>query len=258
MNANHSSQLKSMSVIAAMALIAGLLASAAWITNTSRESRLAQLGGDPTARVSIDDLNAATEMQKQREEINKLRAETTRLQNLVASNTNASEELNTSLQELKIFAGLTEVQGPGVTVILSDSRRPIDEVLDANENIIHDQDLVSVLNELRNAGAEAISVNDKRLGPSSWVRCAGTRILVDNVQVAAPVVIRAIGNGKDLYSSMNMPGGYLDQLRQADPAMVRIEVAEKLNLPAYTGSTTSEHVEPVKPATNTSGERPRN
>ena len=246
MNASQSSQLRAMSVIAVMALVAGLLASAAWVTNRSRESRLLQLGGDAAARISLEDLDTAAEIKKQREEIQSLREETTRLQNLLANNTNASEELNSSLQELKAFAALTEVQGPGVTITLSDSRRPLDEVMDPNENIIHDQDVVSVLNELRNAGAEAISVNDKRLGPTSWVRCAGTRILVDNVQVAAPVVIRAIGNARDLYNSMNMPGGYLDQLRQADPAMVKIEIAEKLNLPAYAGSTRLESLEPVK------------
>jgi len=248
LNNNSSKPIAGVAWISVFSVLLGLLASLAWVTNTSKQARLQALSPEAQRRLTIEELDTAAEIEKQRAEVQKLRDENTRLQKLVASNDSASTELNKSLQDLKTSAGLTEVEGPGVTVVLTDSKRPLDQVLDANENIIHDQDVLSVINELWNAGAEAISINDKRIGPGSWVRCAGTRILVDSVQVAAPVVIRAIGDSKNLYNSMNMPGGYLDQLRQTDPAMVRIEMATKLNLPPFSGSTAKEILEEPKKA----------
>ncbi len=232
-----------------MALIVGILASWAWVTEENRQSRLNALPRDVRERMALGEIDSTNELVAARAEIEKLREENTRLQNNVAQNTSASKELNKSLQDLKLFAGLTEVEGGGVTIVLSDSKKPVGEVFDANDLIIHDQDVLSVVNELWNAGAEAISINDKRVGPGTWVRCAGTRILVDSVQVAAPVVIRAIGESKDLYSSMNMPGGWLDQLRQQDPGMVRIEVSQKLNIPAFTGPTSKKHLTETKAKT---------
>jgi uncharacterized protein YlxW (UPF0749 family) len=184
LNTNSSKPIAGVAWISVFSVLLGLLASLAWVTNTSKQARLQALSPEAQRRLTIEELDTAAEIEKQRAEVQKLRDENTRLQKLVANNDSASTELNKSLQDLKTFAGLTEVEGPGVTVVLTDSKRPLDEVLDANENIIHDQDVLSVINELWNAGAEAISINDKRIGPGSWVRCAGTRILVDSVQVA--------------------------------------------------------------------------
>ena len=62
--------------------------------------------------------------------------------------------------------------------------------------IIHDEDLLRVLNELCAAGAEAISINDQRIVATTEVRCAGPTVSVNNVRSAPPYVIKAIGNPK--------------------------------------------------------------
>ena len=66
--------------------------------------------------------------------------------------------------------------------------------VELSENIIHDQDVLRVVNELWASGAEAISINNIRLGPNSSVRCVGPVVNVNGAKVASPIKIRAIGD----------------------------------------------------------------
>ncbi len=78
-----------------------------------------------------------------------------------------------SQERLNLLAGTTEVEGAGIEIVLDDSNIPKKANENPNLYIIHDEDLLRVLNELRAAGAEAISLNDQRIVAMSEVRCAG-------------------------------------------------------------------------------------
>ena len=69
--------------------------------------------------------------------------------------------------------GLTDVTGPGVIVTLSDSKKDIASSLNPSQLLVHDLDVLSVINELKNAGAEAISINDQRIVPTTGIICGG-------------------------------------------------------------------------------------
>ncbi len=146
------------------------------------------------------------------------------------------------------MASLTPVKGPGVIITLTDSQKNGDEILIADNGIIHYLDVLKVVNELYNAGAEAVDINSQRLGPGSDVRCVGSVILVDTVKIAPPVAIRAIGDPKTLMGAMNLPGGVFEELRSVDPAMVKIEPAKELLLPAYDGATSRKYAKEVEAA----------
>ena len=64
-----------------------------------------------------------------------------------------------------------------------------------------------MVNELKAAGAEAVSVNDQRLVAVSPVRCAGPTIFVNNTPQTPPYVIRAIGEPNTLETALNISGG---------------------------------------------------
>ena len=66
-------------------------------------------------------------------------------------------------ERLQLLAGTTAVEGAGIEVVLDDSAIPKKANENPNLYIIHDEDLLRVLNELRAAGAEAISLNDQRI-----------------------------------------------------------------------------------------------
>lgn len=237
-------------------MFVGVLISMTWITEKNRQDRLSRLSPDVRARLSVGDLDLSEEYTKLQMEVTKLRDETTRLQGLAAEGNSASKEINESLKDTKVFAALTDVEGQGVTVTLSDSRKAGDELGDYAAGIVHDLDVLKVTNELWNAGAEAISINGKRVGPGTNVRCVGTTIHIDEQKIATPVSIQAIGDSKVLFGALNMPGGALEELRDVDPAMVKIEVSKTMFLPAWTGATTLKYARPVEDKADQGGSSP--
>lgn len=183
------------------------------------------------------------------EEIRNLRQRATELENALASGTKQTQVLNQSLQEAKMLAGLTEVQGPGIELILRDSTKKhapgsIESAL-PDLFIIHDYDLLRVVNELRQAGAEAISINGQRIVTTTGIRCVGPVIYVNDVKMASPFVVQAIGDPDTLASALQMPGGVLADLVGTDPKMVEIKKHERVRIPAYTGSTQFRYASPV-------------
>jgi len=175
-------------------------------------------------------------------EVKKLHQDNTRLEQALSGHTSETQALNESLQELKLFAGMTPVVGPGVVVTLRDSPKFSGSGLDPGgtqpDSIIHDVDALKVCNELIASGAEAIAVNNHRIAGNSSLRCVGTTILVNDVKIASPVIIQAIGDPKTMIGAMNMPGGVLAEIRQTDPRMVQIEAVSSQMLPEYVGKTT--------------------
>ena len=68
-------------------------------------------------------------------------------------------------------AALTNVKGTGVSVLIEDSLKPIQSGENPNLYVIHDEDILRIVNELRAGGAEAIAINDQRLIGTSEIRC---------------------------------------------------------------------------------------
>lgn len=155
---------------------------------------------------------------------------------------------DTSLAEARFLAGLTPVQGPGVVVTLTDSKKPFPAPMPVGvtpPNTIHDSDINQVVNELKAAGAEAVAVNGQRLVATSSIRSAGPTVFINSVPQAPPFVINAIGDPKALASALNLPGGIASIFKNFDPAMFSIRQAQTLTLPAYSGSSEPRYAKPV-------------
>src|SRR5687767_1959774 len=100
--------------VSAMSLVLGFMVALAWVTDQTRSSRLNFVSTSQRNRVqnqAVDMQDAVTSTQA---EVAKLRQENTRLQNAVGKQNQSSRMLNESLQEMKILAGLTDLEGPGV------------------------------------------------------------------------------------------------------------------------------------------------
>jgi len=106
------------------------------------------------------------------------------------------------LDYLKLVSGLTDVTGEGVIITLNDAAENPDSgnVMDL---IIHDLDVLNVLNQLRLAGALAISINNERIIATSEQLCSGPTIKINNNRYAVPYEIKAIGNSDAMYTAMN-------------------------------------------------------
>lgn len=153
--------------------------------------------------------------------------------------------LQAELQKARILAGLTEVEGPGVSVEMNDSTRPAQPGQDPNVFLIHDDDVQKVVNALFAAGAEAISVNGHRLITTSEIICAGNVIIVNGARIAPPIKILAIGNPETLEAGLKMRGGVVDSLVLWG-IEVKVKIEEKVTLPAYSGPLNLQYATPVK------------
>ncbi len=197
------------------------------------------------------------ETKKLQDEISKVREEKTKLEETLAKGTGLAKTLNEELQKTKLLAGLTEVRGPGVVLIIQDSKKgpPSNRQFEKPNYIIHDYTLQQAINELNASGAEAISINGQRIISRTPIRCVGPTAIVNDVRTGSPFEIRAIGDADTLWSSLNLPDGYIDVMFRAyDPEMCRIEKRKSVVVPGYTGSTEVRYARPIE-TTEKSGKR---
>lgn len=173
-------------------------------------------------------------LQQKQDEVSALQQEITRLK---ASPTPAVARQIVSTQEKALLAarraaGRTQVRGQGVSLWLDDSLLPTQLGVSPDEYILHDQDLLTVVNDLSSAGATAISINGIRLVATSDIHCAGAVISVGGVRTSIPVTILALGNPTNLAASLSGPTGEL-KLLSLYGIRIRLTPERHLTVPSY-------------------------
>lgn len=145
------------------------------------------------------------------------------------------EVLSEELKQTRMAAGDVALEGPGVIILVSDGTREL--LGDENPNVllVHDLDIRAMVDDLRNAGAEAIAINNQRVVfNKSKIRCTGPTIKINDQVFAPPYVIKAIGDGKFLEAAINAPGSFSEDLR-AWGVFVEVNTAIHVEIPAYDG-----------------------
>lgn len=151
-------------------------------------------------------------------------------------------------KELELYgmlSGAAELKGPGVNIIIDDGVRPLFEGEDLNNILVHDADILIIINDLKKNGAEAISVNGERLVETSSISCSGYTVEINGVRYARPFSIRAIGDGSRMASSLIGPEGYGTSLKNWG-VLFEIELSDDVYIPAYSGINTYKYMEKVK------------
>lgn len=191
---------------------------------------------DLTAYQRTEDL--AQQLETAESERDALMSELEDLRNQVrtsAGGTAEYKELAAQLEQAQFHAGLIPMVGPGVTVTMMDSTRPLAPGENPNIGLIHDEDVLKVVNELAASGAEGISINGQRLIGRSEIRCTGATITVNGVRTAPPIVISAIGNADLLADGVNSRDGVAENLRTFG-IQVQVKKDTAVTVPAYKGS----------------------
>lgn len=151
-------------------------------------------------------------------------------------NNSELSELESSIQEANKATGLTEVVGNGLVITLNDNQKisASSYLGDPNELLVHYTDVIRVVNELKNAGAQAISVNDQRIISTSSIECVGTVITVNGEKIGMPITIKAIGLQERLIN-VDRQNGYLMLLREKYGIVADVKKEENITIPKYTG-----------------------
>lgn len=120
---------------------------------------------------------------------------------VISSDNTYLKTLLSDLETARLKAGLTDVKGPGIILKLDDALAK--KNYDLTLLLIHDSDIKKLLNEMRLAGAQAISINDERIVSTSEPICAGPTILINKNKYPVPYTIKAIGNPDALYKAVD-------------------------------------------------------
>jgi uncharacterized protein YlxW (UPF0749 family) len=188
-------------LVALTMAVAGLL-----VAVTYDQAAATAQGREQVREALIDDIQSSSDTADQlTAELAEVRLEVSRTSDdLLAASVTGQRTLE-QLTEAERGAAAVEVTGPGLLVTLANAESdadddPVGGGTDAQDprGKVRDGDLQLVVNALWAAGAEAISVNDQRLGPTTAIRFAGEAVLVDFRPVMNPYEIRAIGDPETL------------------------------------------------------------
>lgn len=172
---------------------------------------------------------ASKDLEKSEKKLEEIRLQATK------NDENALDK-ETKIKQDNILLGLTDVTGSGIVITLKDNNTVKRSNISPLDNIelylVHAGDLVEVVNALRNAGAEAISINGQRITNYTSIYCAGNVVVVNGEKISSPVEIKAIGSPELLYGSITIPGGYLE-LMEDTGVMVEVKKNDNISIGKY-------------------------
>ncbi len=151
-----------------------------------------------------------------------------------------AEGMRNDLEKARLLAGLTDVEGTGITVTLSETQSE----QEYNVFYIHYDKLLKVLNELNAAGAEAVSINGQRVIAITEIRLAGSHININYQRFAPPFVFKAIGDPQTLEAALKLKGGISEELEYYGIS-VDIKREQNVFIPRYSKVLEFKYAEPV-------------
>jgi uncharacterized protein YlxW (UPF0749 family) len=158
---------------------------------------------------------------------------------------NGSSEALRAAQErldvLGILAGTVPAQGPGIVLTIEDSGHKVTSAL-----------LLDALQELRDAGAEAVQIGPVRVVADTYFTDVGNGIEVSGTKVNPPYVFTAIGDSATMAAAMDIPGGVTESVRRLG-ATSRVEQRERIAITALHTLEEPQYARPVPSATRSGG-----
>ena len=138
-------------------------------------------------------------------------------------------DISKEIAENEKLMGITDVKGEGITINILDGK-----------DLIHQEDLIILIDELKNSGSQAISINDQRIINSTYIYCDGSVILIDGVKIGNPFTIKAIGNSETIYGALTRNKGYVETLKKAG-IEIKIEKSDEIAIAKTNKNITSEY-----------------
>jgi uncharacterized protein YlxW (UPF0749 family) len=167
------------------------------------------------------------------EEIQTLRFSRDRLQSDTTSLTEARTAAQQRLDSLAILTGTAPARGPGIVLTIRDPEFGVTAPM-----------LLDTLQELRDAGAEAVEINDVRIVANTYFTDGEGGISISGKDVSAPYVITAIGDGSTLASAMEIPGGVTNTVRSVGGEAV-VETKDEVTVSALQSVSEPQYARPI-------------
>jgi uncharacterized protein YlxW (UPF0749 family) len=196
----------------------------------------AQAGGDRLASLTAQDLtflvaNLNADNDRLRSEVTGLQRQLETLELGGSRGATSVADIRADLERIRVWAGLDPVAGDGIAITV---RGPISA-----------PDVEDVVNELHNAGAEAIAIDDVRVVTGTVIGGEPGSISVDDTPLADPFTIRVIGAQESLTGSLTRAGGIVALLAATNlDVALDIEPTDRMTLPATDRTLVPGHGQP--------------
>lgn len=149
-------------------------------------------------------------------------------------------ELKEELAAAKLLSGETDVEGAGISIVIDDGTDKLNGITITSSadvsKIVHNYDLLGILNDLKFAGAEAISINGERIVSFSEVTCSGPFLYINGEEIPSPYIINAIGNKDKLKDYMCANGNYINILSTIRGIRIKVKQYDNLKISRYKGN----------------------
>ena len=176
----------------------------------------------------------STEADSLRDEISTLELQLLTLQNSSQQQESAAGAAEEQTRNLQVLAGTVAVTGPGLIVTIQDPR-----------GAVGFDTLIDIVQELRDAGAEAVAVNDQRVGATSSFGEREGRVTLDGTVLVAPYRVAVIGPASTLAGGLEIPGGGLDTLAALRGVSTGVQRSDSLQIPALAKAPVFRVAKPV-------------
>jgi uncharacterized protein YlxW (UPF0749 family) len=155
------------------------------------------------------------------------------------------EGLRSDVDRYKMLAGELDVYGPGLLITLDDPP-PMEnmEYDQYSEVMTHFELLLGLVNRLKEAGAEAVSINGHRVVTLTEIVLAGDNVNINSKPTAPPYKVMAIGDPDTMESAITIKHGIISSIREFS-IRVNIEKRDEITINRYTGATSFRYAKPV-------------
>lgn len=140
-------------------------------------------------------------------------------------------DIKEEIEYNKMVIGTNSVKGDGIEIVLKDGIDTITEEVQDNTLLLvktlHDNDMIKVVNELKVAGAQAISINNQRVVANSEILCGWAFLRINGVKTPGPFTVKAIGNTDIMISILDRRDSFIKTLKNRD---ISVDITKEKNL----------------------------
>ena len=166
----------------------------------SSQTKITDKLKDEIFRLNDENVKLAEKFQNTTSELDDAR-------NQVAQNDSSSKNTSELIKKYTIVSGKTDVTGQGIII----KYKPSDN--EAKADMV--KDLRDIVNEIKNAGAEAIEINNQRIVGTTAIEMVKNKIEINDTEVSGNFIIKAIGDSNLMYSGLIRPGGTIENIRES-------------------------------------------
>lgn len=145
-------------------------------------------------------------------------------ESILQNNDETAKVIDKELHELEKLIGITDVEGNGVVITLEDNE---DRSVTAGA-------LLNLVNELKYAGGEAISINGIRIVNMTDIVDVNYIVQIEGQKLSSPYIIKCIGEQNFLSSTLNSKDGYIQTYTDSG-ITVKMELQNNIKIDKYNG-----------------------